>query len=288
MKKTPNQPQEKTCACPGADCATRYPLLMLHGIGYQDTEACSYWGSIPALLRARGARVYFGHQSACGSIEENARFLQKRVEAILEHSQKEKVHILAHSKGGLEARFLISSLGMGAKVASLTTFSTPHFGSLSMNWLLRSHPLIMKAVAFLFFFHGKRLGDKHPAPGPFFHQVTPKAMARFNRENPDDPRVLYQSVAASMNRGLSHLRFAFFHRIILGIEGENDGLVAAWSAGWGRTLGVLRARDAKGVSHVQMTGRYRKSLPVFLDETPFDDLSQLYLWLVRDLKEKGL
>ena len=40
--------------------------------------------------------------------------------------KNEKVNIIAHSKGGLDARYMISKLNMGEYVASLTMISSPH------------------------------------------------------------------------------------------------------------------------------------------------------------------
>ena len=38
-------------------CATRYPILLVHGTAFRDWEHMGYWGRIPAALRRRGARV---------------------------------------------------------------------------------------------------------------------------------------------------------------------------------------------------------------------------------------
>src|SRR5262249_5187529 len=38
------------------------------------------------------------------------------------------VHVFAHSMGGLDARYMISRLGMAKRVLSLTTIATPHRG----------------------------------------------------------------------------------------------------------------------------------------------------------------
>ena len=39
------------------------------------------------------------------------------------------VHLIGHSLGGLDSRFLISKLGMADRVLSLTTIGTPHHGT---------------------------------------------------------------------------------------------------------------------------------------------------------------
>ena len=105
------------------DCQTRYPILLLHGLNCRDEQGC--WGRIPVLLRRHGARVYLGGQDSYGSIQHNALVLKRGLRKILAEEGCEKVNIIAHSKGGLEARYLISSLGMADQVASLSTVCTP-------------------------------------------------------------------------------------------------------------------------------------------------------------------
>ena len=44
------------------------------------------------------------------------------------------VHILAHSLGGLDSRYMISKLDMAERVLSLTTLGTPHRGTTFADW----------------------------------------------------------------------------------------------------------------------------------------------------------
>ena len=74
----------------------------------RDERPIFYWGRIPDTLRERGATVYLGGQDAWGTVAGNAEQLRKTVLRILECEQCEKINIIAHSKGGLEARYLIA------------------------------------------------------------------------------------------------------------------------------------------------------------------------------------
>lgn len=60
------------------------------------------------------------------TIEDNAAAIAKVVDTALSENNCEKVNIIAHSKGGLDCRYLITSMGYANKVASLTTINTPH------------------------------------------------------------------------------------------------------------------------------------------------------------------
>src|SRR5205814_1408651 len=44
------------------------------------------------------------------------------------------VHVIGHSMGGLDARFMVAKLGMETRVLSLTTVGTPHRGSPFADW----------------------------------------------------------------------------------------------------------------------------------------------------------
>lgn len=101
----------------------KYPVLMVHGMGFRDHKILNYWGRIPKELEKMGCRIYFGGQDSNGSIETNAAIIAEKIEEIINEEKTEKVNIIAHSKGGLDARYAISSLGMGDKVASLTTLA---------------------------------------------------------------------------------------------------------------------------------------------------------------------
>ena len=111
----------------------KYPVLLVHGMGFRDRKVFCYWGRIPKLLEDMGCKVFFGHQDATADIAANGAHLAKRIDEILEETGAERVNIIAHSKGGLDSRYAISSLGMGSKVATLTTIATPHNGSKTMD-----------------------------------------------------------------------------------------------------------------------------------------------------------
>lgn len=91
------------------DCKTRYPILLAHGLGVTEHGGLYVpWGRVPDMLRARGAEVCFGGQDAWGSIETGAAQLGETVRKMRHLYGCERVNIIAHSKGGLEARHLIS------------------------------------------------------------------------------------------------------------------------------------------------------------------------------------
>ena len=108
----------------------QYPVVLVHGIFAHDRASIiKFWGRIPQFLTGRGIPVFWGNTDAWGSYESNALILKKTIESILAQTRTKKVNIIAHSKGGIDARYLVWKHDFGAKVASLTTMCTPHHGS---------------------------------------------------------------------------------------------------------------------------------------------------------------
>jgi triacylglycerol lipase len=108
-----------------------------------------------------------------------------------------QVHIIAHSMGGLDARYLISTLGYASKVKSLTTLSTPHRGSpLADIGLGITHDLTTSQEDAILAI-GKLLGedtDKDALNRALVDLSEAQAPA-FNAANPDAPGVTYFSYA---------------------------------------------------------------------------------------------
>lgn len=235
------------------DCRTRYPLLLLHGLNCRDDSPIYYFGRVPAVLAEHGAVVYLGGQDAWGTISGNAHWLKDRIQTILAQEKCGKLNIIAHSKGGLEARYLISQLGMADAVATLTTIATPHYGSrTAQHWL--EHPQLMAALSAGLEVFWRRLGDQDPQVLTVLHELTPAAMARFNAHTPDAPNVYYQSWGLALGRRYHDPAMALTRRLILPHDGENDGLVAPQAARWGHWRGVL-----EGISHQDITDCRQKT-----------------------------
>lgn len=255
------------------DCRTRYPLLLIHGLNRRDDQGPSYWGQVPELLRSRGARVYLSGQDAVGSIEDNARALRRRMEEILAEESCEKLNLIAHSKGGLEARYLISSLGMAERTASLSTICTPHLGSRAAEvWLRRK--ALCRTLSQALDSAWRLAGDQSPDFGQAIAALTPTAMARFNRENPDSPLVYYQSWGARLDQA----GWDLMDRAQLWLtkaDGATDGLVTPESAVWGRYRGTL-----EGISHQDSVDGRKRRPAGFSAET-------FYIRLVRELADMG-
>ena len=258
----------------------QYPLVLLHGFGFKDGKRISYWGRIPKFFKDRGCAVFYGKQESSATIEDNAALLKVRIEEILAQTGAEKVNIVAHSKGGLEARYLVSSLGMADKVASLTTVGTPHHGSGTIEKVPK---FMLKIVGFFMNIWMRILGDKHPDAYRSFLSFRRDNAKIFNDNNPDSEEVYYQSYAFLMKRDI----LLWFPHWIIGIfEGENDGLVTTVSAQWGDFKGVVKSNSGRGISHCDEVDLRRKRFTKKSGDG-VSDILEVYAEILKTLKDKG-
>lgn len=269
------------------NCRTQYPLVLVHGVGFRDLKWPVYWGRIPKALEQEGACIFYGLQDSWGSVETNAQALAERIDEILAETGAEKVNLIAHSKGGLEARMAASALGYGGKIASITTIATPHHGSKTLDRLMRL-PRGMFSLAALAVDNWIRiLGDKKPDFLRVCEDFTTAHMEEFNRNNPDVPGIFYQSYACVMSHPLSDINLSTANFVLNRIEGANDGLVSVASASWGERVHILRSNAFRGLSHLDAIDLRRRPLTKKTGGG-VSDIYEVYLNIVRDLKERGL
>ena len=230
-------------------CKTKYPIMLIHGTGTRDDGRLSCWGRIPTALESEGATVFFSNQDAWGTIEENAESVKERALAVLSESGSEKLNIIALSKGGLEARYMIHKFDMGDKVASLTTISTPHRGSKTIDFLYRKFSPIMRFVAIFANCISRWKGDRNPDFYSICKQFSTAYCEKFNRDVLDSDKVYYQSFASSMKKSYSDMLLFVPHAFVKFFDGECDGIVSVDSAKWGEFKGVITGGRVRGVSH---------------------------------------
>jgi len=269
------------------NCITKYPFVFIHGTGFRDHKWFNYWGRIPTALALHGCKFYYGNQDSWATVENNAVSLKERIEEILAETGAEKVNIVAHSKGGMEARYIISSLGMSDSVASLTTVSTPHHGSKTMDFVCGLPVFLFRAAAFFANLWFRILGDSNPDFHFVCRQFTTDYAEEFNKNNADANGVYYQSYAGVMNNSFSDAMMIIPHFVIRLIEGENDGLVTTKSAQWGHFKGILKGRTNRGISHADEVDMRRRKLSKKSEVGYVSDICDVYIQIVSDLKQLG-
>lgn len=116
----------------GGKGAHPHPVLLVHGILGQEVV---YWNRLKQYLRGDKYHVheapfpFFGF----GDLRKSASHLSQVIDDLLAQPfvdpKHAKVDIIAHSAGGLAARYYIKFLGGDRKVHSLVTLGTPHHGT---------------------------------------------------------------------------------------------------------------------------------------------------------------
>ncbi len=263
-------------------CATKYPLLLIHGVFFRDFRYFNYWGRIPGELETNGARVFYGNHQSAASVPDSGRELADRILQLAEETGCEKFNIIAHSKGGLDARAALQLPGIAEHVASLTTVSTPHRGCEFADYLLtKISPKQQAAVAKTYNAALKKLGDPHPDFLGAVRCLTASACLEFNKKTPDIQGVFYQSIGSRLSRAAGG-RFPLNFTYVLAkhFDGANDGLVGHKSFPWGGGYRLLTVNGARGISHGDMIDLNRENLPEF-------DVREFYVQLVAELKRQG-
>ena len=266
---------------------TKYPILMLHGVGFRDLKWPLYWGRIPSVLSDTGSELFYGNQDCWARVEDNAKTIKARIRQILEETNSGKINIIAHSKGGLEARMAASSLGMGKYIASITTIGTPHRGSKTINRLLKAPDSLFNIASFAVDNWIGLIGDTKPNFYAVCRDFSTEYAERFNAENPDVPGVYYQSFAGVMKTPLSDINLSTANIIVKLIEGDNDGLVSVESAKWGESFTLLTGLGNRGVSHYDEIDFRRSPLSAGKGKEGVSDICDVYRGIAEDLAARG-
>jgi len=211
--------------------APKLPIVLAHGLlGFEKIGPLYYFRDIKKALEGLGCEVYVTIVHPTESIENRAKLLKKQLDAIYMKTKK-KIHLIAHSMGGLDSRFMITRLGGDEIVQSLTTLSTPHHGSSLADWgtdLFGKKLYIENIMKFA------------KIPYDSFYQLTPKYLTEeFNPNIKDVTGVDYFSWSArKSNMPLWNPLYYFWSKLHK-LEGENDGLVSVESAQWGNWRGTV-------------------------------------------------
>jgi triacylglycerol lipase len=213
--------------------APRHPVVLAHGVmGFDEigvgARRHGYFRGVRERLESLGATVHRARVPPSASVQVRA----ERLAELLRSLPPGKVNVVAHSMGGLDARYAIARLGLAHRVASLTTIGTPHLGT----------PLADIGTGVLDLFHIKRV-LKPVITLDAFYDLTTERMAAFNRDVRDARQVAYLSIVARVprERGGMHPLLRPLHRWLVERGGDNDGLVPVDSQRWGEVLREIEA-----------------------------------------------
>lgn len=272
-----------------------YPIVLSHGLfGWGDSDPkgliniAKYWGGMDDYLRSQGATVYAPAKTAAQSNEVRGKELKDKVLYYMAANGITKVHIVGHSQGSLDSRYMISNLGMAGKVSTYTSLAGVHRGSPVANlvdtvipsWLKPFVSTVLGTLVQLVYGGGDQ--DALAA----LASLTTSGMQSFNTYTPNVASVKYFSYSAHMTWAdpIQHPLMFVLHPICglggnnTGLGFDNDGLVPVQSAKWGTYRGEPSYPwTASGLDHLQISNS------IWSGQTWFD-VEGFFLKLAKEAK----
>ena len=274
-----------------------FPIILAHGVcrfdriwsgalnvNNNDDEArdiLHYFKGVRTMLMKKGFIVYHSNVNWAADVNTRADNLRENILLILKKENCEKVNIIAHSMGGLDARHMMfndrNSINIHQRVASLTTISTPHEGSPFADWGTDNLPNVIPIA--------QKLGLDIKA----FYDLRTDRCEEFNLntdvvkfEKNCEESILFQTYAGKQDfwSVFDALKLSFY--IIEKKEGDNDGLVSVKSAKW---RDKYFKRVIENTDHLNELGWWDKA-QMFCGESENDLLERihrLYLSIAENL-----
>lgn len=227
-------------------------IVLAHGIlGFETLfGSIDYFNGVADHFRRQGHNVIAPPVDAVGSIATRGRQLAQAIHAKWPKGQGDEVQIIAHSMGGLDARYALAN-NLIPQVTKLVTIGTPHQGSPVADAIMDHRlPLFNEIPALIRSFL--------MTAAPAVNELTTMSTRRFNAAIPDVEGVQYIEIAGDASSASPAASFLFgFAALVSHHTGEvNDGMVTRSSA--------LREGhehlDDWSVDHIGEVGWYPNSL----------------------------
>lgn len=260
------------------------PIVLAHGIARLDffidtvvrtlnlslydfslvSDRFHYFKGIASFLKKHGFEVFHSNVSFAADVSTRAKDLKKEVCRILRETGHERVHIIGHSMGGLDARHMIVKEGMEDRVASVTTIGTPHLGTVLADEAVKSGiDKILGSLGRFINLEGIR-------------SLTSDACGAFNafaESSEAGNDVTYQTFSSAQSREHVFAPLRKSWETIYEQQGENDGLVSVKSQRWTKQL-----KAGNGTV---------KKVKQFSFPEPADHLDQIGWWNLNEIHKAG-
>jgi triacylglycerol lipase len=205
-------------------------IVLVHGVlGFGMLGPLDYFNGVKNHLRsAFGAEVLTAAVPPIGSIASRGAELGRQI--LHEFAGGEQVHILAHSMGGLDARWALRNVpGLSTRVKTLVAIGTPHHGSPVADAIqagtIPALPLPAEAMVLELRINQAAL-----------HDLTTTSAKAFDKATPDVPGVDYLHVVGdtSLPGAQCSVTFRAIQKAFK-LPPPNDGAVTVHSATRGGT-----------------------------------------------------
>ena len=249
------------------------PILLIHGTNAQSDT----WDPIfTTALNTR--RILFSNDinmERNGSSEQNARILKKRINGLAKSFGAQSVHLVSHSKGGVDSRRFFSAhytpnpSGGEPKVLSLTTINTPHHGTIlsdlsvkhrTVNDLDSNNPDIEE-----FFKIDGLLSFSGEGPsGAALLQQTTNNMVEFNSNNPFPSGIKFYTIGSDADIDNNGAITSAEASPLVRISAANIGSIMYRILGNGKKYTIARHTNFSGLNEYHTltpvnTGSFQKN-----------------------------
>lgn len=275
----------------------RHPIVLAHGFfGFDRVGPLEYFVGVAEALRETGRATYVtAVEPIASSTETRAPELGRQIACIVQRSGAEKVNVIGHSQGGIEARVVAADPDLRDLVASVTTIATPHRGTLLADVSLGLIPGftdgLANAAADLWGFVVGAPNQEADVRASMESMSSPQMVA-FNARYPNTPGIAYFSWAGRSVRSILRtdraeqqcgdavianpdaidvidpLLLAPFD-LLSAQRGPNDGLVDVDSTKWGTFMGCVAA------DHLDQVGLFS-----IADENPISGFDHRVFFIV--------
>ena len=180
----------------------QHTIILAHGIlGFGGLPGIltpvNYFNGVAAHFRRHGHVVFAPSVNPIGSVQDRGKQLAAAILSVPESG--EKLHVVAHSMGGLDARYALSCVaGVAALVETPVTVGTPHRGSPVADAIADpTDPLFEQLPGFLVEALRNHAGG--------LHDLTTQVSIARDAATPDVAGVRYIEVAGNAARGGNEL-----------------------------------------------------------------------------------
>ncbi len=232
---------------------TQYPVVLMHGFGIgASIRRGGHLHAEAMHLRSRGVRAVAPNVSPYDTVTARCETWQERLTRVVDETHADQLSLIAHSMGGLDARYLISKKGWHDTVDTLVTVATPHRGSSVASLILEQPDAVRKWLANMADWLGTHILEDGSADiRQALRELTPEYVENtFNEEVPNHPDVQYWSYGCRAGTGTDipiDPIFRYLNNYLFEHEGVNDGIVSVRSARWGEYQGTVDADHARQV-----------------------------------------
>lgn len=216
-------------------------------------------------VRATFPGACFPQVPVTGSIERRAQALAEQIAGFRFDEPAARIHIVAHSMGGLDARYALNRdlCGLTARVASLSTIGTPHRGSPIADLLVgpESSPTRLRRAVYEAL---RRALEIFRVPTGALQALTSASTERFNRQHPTIANIPCYCYAGQRPESYPLQLLAAYIRSTgrTQEERDNDGLVSVASATWTPLAETAWPTDHLGeVGHTLLPPRFASRFP---------------------------